>query len=198
MLLLSFTAYITPRRAHRDWRGQTFARCTEGGRADLSLVTKCPGEQSPEPREEPWHPAPQHGFIGRQISAEKEKILSFLGGAWRSRSLPAAAAAPFCCRDFLGAVSHKAELERLFWSCFTQRPRTRAAKRAGRCLQRALHQPLSCHSLWGILECKGGSAPDPNPGIPAPRNAQHSQRHPSRPSLGKISGICGCQTWPQV
>lgn len=45
------------------------------------------------------------------------------------------------------------------------------------------------------LGMQGRLSSRPKPSIPAPRGAQGSQRHPTHPSLGEVSGICGCQTW---
>lgn len=47
-------------------------------RSDLSLITNCPGERSPAPREELSHPT-QHRPIVRHISEEKEKSFHFWG-----------------------------------------------------------------------------------------------------------------------
>lgn len=106
---------ITERRLHHPEKGRQGPAWTDFRKRHRALTSASSqtalGKRTLHPGRSPHIQLLSTDIIVRQSSAGKEKTLSFLGGGWRSHSLPAPGAAHFCWSDSFGAVSHITELE---------------------------------------------------------------------------------------
>lgn len=106
---------ITEHRLHHPEKGRQGPAWTDFRKRHRALTSASSqtalGKRTLHPGRSPHIQLLSTDIIVRQSSAGKEKTLSFLGGGWRSHSLPAPGAAHFCWSDSFGAVSHITELE---------------------------------------------------------------------------------------